>query len=66
MVVAGLGIGFNQRGIGDAEPRVRRIDLDVEMPALPVWLTAHAELRTSRRVRRVYDFLADSLGQRRP
>jgi hypothetical protein len=29
---------------------------------LPIWLTSHAELRTSRRVRRVYDFLCDELG----
>ena len=61
MVVAGYGIGFNQREIGQAEPRVTELPLDVALPRLPIWLTAHSELKTSRRVRRVYDFLAEKL-----
>ncbi|MBR45491.1 MAG: hypothetical protein CMM31_03215 [Rhodospirillaceae bacterium] len=61
MVVAGYGIGFNQTAIGEAEPRVRRLPFDAALPTLPVWLTAHAELRTSHRVRRVFDFLAGEL-----
>ena len=61
MVVAGYGIGFNQVQIGEAEPLVTRLRLAGELPALPMWLTAHSELKTSRRVRRVYDFLADHL-----
>jgi hypothetical protein len=28
---------------------------------LPVWLTAHRELRASRRLKRVFDFLAQAL-----
>ncbi len=63
MVVAGWGIGFNQVRIGEAEPRVRRLFPDAPLPSLPIWLAAHAELRTSRRVRRVFDFLADRLGR---
>jgi len=58
MVRAGFGIGFNQRKIGIADPAVRQVLTDQKLPALPVWLTAHQELKTSRRVRRVYDFLA--------
>jgi DNA-binding transcriptional LysR family regulator len=61
MVVAGLGIGFNQVQIGDAEPLVTRIHLDTGLPTLPMWLTAHSVLKTSRRVRRVFDFLAEHL-----
>jgi len=61
MVVAGYGIGFNQVQIGEAEPRVTRLYADATLPTLPVWLTAHAELRTSARVRRVFNFLADGL-----
>lgn len=61
MVVEGLGVGFMQRRIGDAEPRVRRILPDLELAALPMWLTAHSELKTNRRIRRVYDFLAEAL-----
>jgi DNA-binding transcriptional LysR family regulator len=61
MVVEGNGIGFMQVAIGDAEPAVRRILADLPLPTLPIWLTAHSELKTSRPIRRVYDFIADSL-----
>ena len=61
MVVAGYGIGFNQIDIGEAEPGVTRLAVDARLPSLPVWLTAHSELKTSLRVRRVFDFLADGL-----
>ncbi len=61
MVVAGYGVGFNQRRTGLATPGVEQILHDAPIPTLPVWLTAHAELRTSRRVRRVFDVLAREL-----
>jgi DNA-binding transcriptional LysR family regulator len=63
MVVAGFGIGFNQIQVGQAEARVQQLFVDTPLPTLPIWLTAHADLKTSRRVRRVYDFLAARLGQ---
>ena len=63
-VLAGAGIGFGQRVIGDAEPRVARVLPDAPLPALPVWLTAHAELRRSRRIRVVFDTLAAGLAAR--
>lgn len=61
MVVAGYGIGFNQAQVGDAEPRVKRLDVGAVIPPLPIWLVAHSELKTSRRVRRVFDFFAEHL-----
>lgn len=61
MVMAGFGIGFNQVQIGLEEPNLQRLMPEVDIPALPVWLTAHAALKTSRRVRRVYDFLDEAL-----
>lgn len=61
MVVSGFGIGFTPRHLGDRESRVKRILSGVRLRRLPLWLTAHAELKTSRRVRRVYDFLAERL-----
>jgi DNA-binding transcriptional LysR family regulator len=61
MVVAGYGIGFNQVSIGEADPRVVRIPLAGELGSLPVWLVAHAELKATPRIRRVYDFLAEQL-----
>ena len=46
--------------LGDAEPRVRRALPDLAFP-VPTWLTSHREVRTSRRVRVVFDMLAEGL-----
>ncbi len=63
MVVAGFGIGFNQRVIGDHDTRLKRILRDVAIPPMPVWLTSHSALKTNRRIRRVYDFLAEEFSE---
>ena len=63
MVLAGLGIGFNQREIGMAERQVTLIDAGAKIESLPIWLTAHNELQSSSRVRFVYDFLASHLNK---
>ncbi len=34
---------------------------ELPVPKLDAWLAVHRELRSSRRIRRVYDFLADAL-----
>lgn len=58
----GLGIAFIMEDIGEPEPSVTKIDLG--LPPIPVemWLTSHREVRTSRRVRAVFDLLAETLG----
>lgn len=61
MVLSGFGLGVVQRVIGDAEPRVSRINLPHNMGKFPIWLIAHSELKTNSRVRRVFDFLAEGL-----
>lgn len=61
MVVAGCGVGFFQTSVGDAEPRVQRVARNAPVGQLPMWLTAHPDLRTNPRVRRIYDGLADRL-----
>jgi DNA-binding transcriptional LysR family regulator len=33
----------------------------LKIPPLPIWLTVHREIRTSRRIRAVYDFLAQAV-----
>jgi hypothetical protein len=33
----------------------------LQIPPLPCWLAVHREIRGSRVVRRVYDFLAESI-----
>ena len=60
----GLGIGAMPIAIGDAEPRVKRVAPWMDPIEVPVWLVAHRELRTGRRIRLVFDFLAAALNQR--
>lgn len=63
LVKHGLGIGILDGDIGDAEPRVRRVLPDADPLIFPVWLVAHRELNTSRRVRAVFDLLAAELSR---
>ncbi len=58
----GVGICVMMEEVGDAEPLVRRVLPDQVAPfTLPLWLTSHRELQTSRRMRVVYDLLASAL-----
>jgi len=61
LVKEGLGIGMIDDVLGDAEPGVCRVLAHFDPLVLPVWLVVHRELKTSRRVRVVYDFLAAAL-----
>lgn len=58
LVRAGCGIGGMQCAIADADPTVERIAPFIELPPLPVWLTAPEALRQSPRIRRVFDHLS--------
>lgn len=61
-VRVGLGIGFVADYMARTEPDVVRVLQGLlPIPALPMWLAVHREIRTNRRIRAVYDFLADSL-----
>jgi DNA-binding transcriptional LysR family regulator len=62
MVKSGLGIGVMDGRIGDREPLLRRAIPDLGLK-FPVWLVAHREVNTSRRVRIVYDLLAEELAK---
>lgn len=52
----GVGIVTALEMIGDAEPTVERVLSDFEINQ-SMWLVAHRELRTSRRMKMVFDFL---------
>ena len=61
LVRQGAGVGILDAYIGDADPTVARVLPDLPSLVFPIWLVAHRELTTSRRIRMVYDFLATEL-----
>jgi DNA-binding transcriptional LysR family regulator len=61
LVRQGAGIGILDAHIGDADPIVRRVLPNLEPLVFPIWLVSHRQLTTSRRIRMVYDFLAEEL-----
>jgi DNA-binding transcriptional LysR family regulator len=63
LVKQGVGIGVMPENIGDAEPLVDRVLPDIKPFEIELWLVAHRELKTSRRVRTVFDFLVEELSR---
>ncbi|MFK5978844.1 MAG: LysR family transcriptional regulator [Rhizobiaceae bacterium] len=63
LVKHGVGIGILDGNIGDIEPLVQRVLPDLEPLVFPIWLVAHRELSTSRRIRMVFDLLAEELAR---
>jgi DNA-binding transcriptional LysR family regulator len=61
LVKQGLGLGFMPEEIGDTEPAVGRALPNLPPFSFEIWLVAHRELKTSRRVRAVFDFLGAQL-----
>lgn len=57
----GVGICMMIEEVGDAEPLVRRALPDLPGFPVPLWLTTHRELSTSRRMRVVFDLLLEGL-----
>ena len=60
-VRAGLGIGFVSDHLIRTDSAIVPVLSKLKIAPLPVWLAVHKEVRTSRRIRAVYDFLADTL-----
>jgi len=61
MTKYGVGIGIMPIDIGDKEKRVKRVLPKKLVFEREVWLVAHRELRTSCRLKTVFDFLGDTL-----
>jgi DNA-binding transcriptional LysR family regulator len=61
LVRQGLGIGVMVKEVGDRTPDVECILPDLDPITVPIWLVTHRELHTSRRIRLVFDLLAESL-----
>lgn len=62
-VKQGLGIGILDSNIGDSEPLVQQVLPQMEPIMFPIWLVAHRELNSSRRIRMVFDLLAKELAK---
>jgi DNA-binding transcriptional LysR family regulator len=61
LIKAGLGIGYAQAGLVRDTPGMVALLPGFRVPPLPVWLTTHRELFTSRRIRAIYDRLGEGL-----
>ena len=66
LVRNGLGIGPMMDDIARTMPDVVRVLDEVPPVLFPIWLVTHRELRTARRIRLVFDFLAEALGAQPP
>lgn len=61
MVRQGLGVSVMSRDVGRATPQVEQVLPDRPPFLFPVWLVTHRELHTARRIRLVFDHIADAL-----
>jgi DNA-binding transcriptional LysR family regulator len=60
--MAGYGVGFlADYTVRDNPAMVKLLPQQLHIPALPMWLAVHREIRTNARIRAVYDFLAQAL-----
>ncbi|MFT6308427.1 MAG: DNA-binding transcriptional LysR family regulator [Patiriisocius sp.] len=63
MTKQGITLGMMMEVVGDNEPLVERVLPDSEAIVFPIWLVAHQQLRSSKRIRAVFDLLSDSLAE---
>lgn len=61
LVRQGAAIGILDAAIGDLDPAVRRVLPDLAPLVFPIYLVAHRELSRNRRIRMVFDLLAEDL-----
>ena len=61
MIRQGLGIGVMFRNVAEGAPGVEPVLPDLAPFDVPIWLAVHRELHPSRRIRLVFDLLAEEL-----
>ena len=61
MTLNGLGIGTTWVKLGEVDPRVSRILPPVASEPFPIWLAAHVGVTKIRRIRYVFDYLAEHI-----
>ncbi len=57
----GMGMGFAPNYLARTNKNLTRLAEQFEIPPLPVWLVTHREIKSNRRIRMVFDFLAEEL-----
>ncbi|MFY7865465.1 LysR family transcriptional regulator [Roseateles sp.] len=57
---AGMGLAVGALALAAREPDLVQVLPEIQIPALPMWLTAHRELRDTPRLRLVFDALAEA------
>ena len=62
MARAGLGVGILIADDAELFPELEQIWPDFGPVEVPIWLVTHRELHTSKRIRLVFDLIADRLG----
>jgi DNA-binding transcriptional LysR family regulator len=62
-VLAGMGIGASLQRVAALSPQLLRVLPGVPIPPLPMWITAHRELRGTPRLKIVFDALAQALAR---
>jgi DNA-binding transcriptional LysR family regulator len=60
-VLAGVGIGFLAEYSARDNPDLVKLLPVLRVPPLPMWLAVHREIRTSKPIRAVFDYLAAEL-----
>ncbi|MGB0631111.1 MAG: LysR substrate-binding domain-containing protein, partial [Alphaproteobacteria bacterium] len=64
MVKQGLGMCIMTHEVAALTPEVEQVLPDFPPLPVPIWLVTHRELRTSRRIRAVFDLLAEAFAER--
>ena len=66
LVRAGCGIGFTQEFVANKDPSIVRLLPDMMFDPLPIWLAAPEAMRSTPRVKRVWDLLEKGITKRFP
>lgn len=65
LALQGCGMSFMQQAIAQQYPQMQRLLPDLPLPKLPLWIVAPEALRTTPRIRRVWDLLVAGLARPR-
>ena len=59
LIEQGLGVGVVTRDVAETRPEIEEVLPNLPPIEVPVWLVTHRELHTSRRIRLVFDTIAE-------